>query len=54
VKADREIETIVENKRDEWSGDILNEFKARAESVTAHVIADESILGQDYARRTFA
>ena len=54
VKADREIERIIENKRDEWSGDILNEFKARAESITTHVIADASILGQDYARRTFA
>jgi len=50
-KADREIERIIEVQRDEWSGDILNEFKARAESVRDLVIADAAILQEDYARR---
>ena len=50
-KADREIERIIDIQRDEWSGDILNEFKARAESIRDLVIADAAILQEDYARR---
>ena len=50
-KADREIERIIEVQRDEWSGDILNEFKARAESLRDHVIADVDVLQEDYSRR---
>lgn len=53
AKADKEIERTLDSKRDEWSGNILNEFKARAESVRDLVMEDASILQQDYARRNF-
>ena len=52
-KADIEIERLLKNNREEWSGDILNEFKARAESLRDHVLADADIIQADYSRRNY-
>lgn len=50
-KADIEIERLLKMHRQEWSGDILNEFKLRAETLRDHVLADADIIQEDYARR---
>lgn len=46
-KSEMEIQRIVDSKRDEWSGDLLNEFKERATNVSNLIVADVSVLQAD-------
>lgn len=46
-KSEREVQRIIDSKREEWSGDILNEFKERATNVSNLIVADVSVLQAD-------
>jgi hypothetical protein len=48
----REIQRTLDAKRDEWSGEILNEFKARSEGVISQIAEDAPILSQYNKMRT--
>jgi len=50
-KTEREIQRVVDARRDEWSGDILNEFRERSTNVSNLLIADASVLQADAALR---
>ncbi len=50
-KTEREIQRVVDSRRDEWSGDILNEFRERSTNVSNLLIADVSVLQADAALR---
>ena len=50
-KTEREIQRVVDSRRDEWSGDILNEFRERGTNVSNLLIADASVLQADASLR---
>ncbi len=50
-KTEREIQRVVDSRRDEWSGDILNEFRERSTNVSNLLIADASVLQADASLR---
>lgn len=44
ASASNEIERIISTKRDEWSGETLDEFRRRASSVTNQITKDAGVL----------
>ena len=51
-KADVEIQRLINNNRNEWSGDILNEFKKRATLLSNLVVNDADIIQNDHIRNS--